>query len=227
LSSSIIATAESMDDVEMQDATAPAAAANGVVESAQVGSLPLEASDVPKPGVNVTKPIPYTFDLGHLLVSDANPLPQNPSNEHLSAVARDCAQVLVNQLLTVCPISSADDGLYIQLPDPITPLPREKTVPKAKEPTKWERFAAKKGIKAKKKEGKLVFDEASGEWVPRYGYKGANKQGENDWLVEVDGDKEARTGEAGDARKEKRAVRKERVKRQQRRERANQNRASK
>jgi regulator of ribosome biosynthesis len=101
------------------------------------------------------------------------------------------------------------------------PLPREKSIPKEKEPTKWERFAAKKGIKAKKREGKLVYDEASGEWVPRYGFKGANKKGESDWLVEVDADKEKRTGEAGDARKEKRADRMERMRRQERKRRAN------
>ncbi len=52
--------------------------------------------------------------------------------------------------------------------------------------TKWQQFAAKKGIKAKRKEGKMVLDEDTSEWVPKYGYKGINKKGESDWLVEVD-----------------------------------------
>jgi len=34
-------------------------------------------------------------------------------------------------------MKSASDGVYAELPDPVTPLPREKPLPKAKEPTKW------------------------------------------------------------------------------------------
>lgn len=71
----------------------------------------------------------------------------------------------------------------------------------------------------------MVYDEEKGEWVPKYGYKGKNRDGEEDWLVEVDEKKEARLGEAGDVRKEKRAERKERVKRQERKMRANERRA--
>jgi regulator of ribosome biosynthesis len=177
--------------------------------------------------VTVTKPIPYTFDLGNLVVNDANPLPTSSSREELLSASRDCAQAIINQLLTTCEIVSTQDGVQINLPSPSTLLPREKAIPKEKEPTKWERFAAKKGIKTKKREGKLVYDEASGEWVPKYGYKGANKAGENDWLVEVDAVKEKSTGEAGDARREKRAERMERMKRQDRKMRANQKRAGK
>jgi regulator of ribosome biosynthesis len=174
-----------------------------------------------RPSVTITKPIPYTFDLGHLLINDANPIQPNPSEQHLVSNGRDCAQALINQLLLTCPIASTPDGVHISLPAPIFILPREKTIPKDKEPTKWERFAKKKGIKAKKREGKLVYDEAKGEWLPKYGYRGANKAGENDWLVEVDAAKEKRTGQAGDLRKEKRTERKERVKRQERKTRAN------
>jgi regulator of ribosome biosynthesis len=177
--------------------------------------------------VIVTKPIPYTFDLGNLLLNDANPLPLNHTPADLSATARDCAQSLINQLLTACPISSTPAGVHITLPSPSTPIPREKSIPKAKEPTKWELFAAKKGIQAKKRDSKKVYDEATGEWVPKWGYKGKNKSGEDDWIVEVDDEKETKTGEAGDVRKEKRAERKERVKRQDRKMRANEKRAMK
>ncbi|KAI7384583.1 hypothetical protein KC336_g18169, partial [Hortaea werneckii] len=53
--------------------------------------------------------------------------------------------------------------------------------------TKWEKFAEKKGIKDKKKDGKLKFDEALGEWVPKYGYKGrSNGAVSQDWMEEVD-----------------------------------------
>lgn len=155
--------------------------------------------------MDAPKPQPYTFDLGHLLCNDANPLPTLPSSSDtaareaiLSTTARDCAQALINQLLTTCTIARApDDGsLQITLPAPETRLPREKPVPKEKEKTKWERFAEKKGIKGKKREGKLAYDEASGEWVPKYGYKG-KKTDNGDWLVEVD-EKAERKRERGD-----------------------------
>lgn len=151
---------------------------------------------------------PYTFDLGHLLCNDPNPLPSLDDDKEavLAATARDCAQGLINQLLSACPISrSQDDGnLQITLPTPTTQLPREKPVPKEKEKTKWEKFAEKKGIKAKRKEGKLVFDEARGEWVPKYGYKGKNKGADGDWLVEVD-EKAEREKEAGNEGARKKA----------------------
>lgn len=132
---------------------------------------------------------PYTFDLGHMLCTDPNPLPSTTgSNKEtiLTTTAQACAQSLINQLLTTCPVTKSDDGaLQLTLPEPSTPLPREKPVPKDKEKTKWEKFAEKKGIKAKKKDGKMVYDEDKGDWVPKYGYKGKDK-GDGDWLVEVD-----------------------------------------
>lgn len=181
--------------------------------------------------VTVTKPIPYTFDLGNLLCNDTNPIPQSASATSipeaiLQSTARDCAQALLNQILSTCAITPSDDAtsLTIALPAPTTLLPREKRVPEPKTKTKWEAFAEKKGIGKGNKDAKsnLVFDQAKGEWVPRWGYKGQNKNGEGDWLVEVDEKKERASGEAGDARSEKRAERKERVRRQDRRERANQ-----
>lgn len=136
---------------------------------------------------------PYTFDVGHMLCIDPNPLPSfTAANKEtvLHTTATACAQALINQLLTTCPITkSSDDGsLQLNLPAPETALPREKPVPKEKEKTKWEKFAEKKGIKAKRKDGKLIYDEAKGDWVPKYGYKGKKAAGEveGDWLVEID-----------------------------------------
>jgi regulator of ribosome biosynthesis len=204
-----------MPDITMVDAPAAVLAAEELENGTKTKS------------VMVTKPIPYTFDLGNLLLNDANPLPLNHTTADLDATARDCAQSLINQILTACPIISTPAGVHITLPQPTTPIPREKMIPKEKEPTKWELFAAKKGIQAKKRDNKKVYDEATGEWVARWGYKGKNKAGENDWLVEVDDEKERATGKAGDSRQEKRAERKERVKRQERKERANEKRNSK
>lgn len=153
--------------------------------------------------VTVEKPIPVVYDLGNLSVFDSNVIDRNDldsSNakreETLRNMTRDNAQLLINQLLSL-PIKSTTDSAggtsgqsasmsLLRLPEPITELPREKPLPKPKAPTKWEKFAAKKGIKAKEKSGKMVFDEASGEWVPKWGYKGVNKKLDDQWLVEVD-----------------------------------------
>lgn len=110
--------------------------------------------------------------------------------------------------------------MLLTLPQPTTSLPREKPLPPEKQATKWEKFAAKKGIKDKKRgEGKMVYDEAKGEWVPKWGYKGRNKDGEGDWIVEVDEKKEKEGG--GNVRSEGRRERKESVRRNERKQRAN------
>ncbi|KAI8935764.1 hypothetical protein NX059_007284 [Plenodomus lindquistii] len=171
--------------------------------------------------VTVNKPTPFTFDLGNLLANDPNPVPAAADEETLTATARDAAQALINQLLSTCEIKSTSEGVHLVLPAPTTPLPREKPIPAAKEQTKWERFAAKKGIKDKKRDGKLVFDDEKQEWVPKWGYKGKNKDGDNQWLVEVDEKKEASTGEAHDQRADGRRERKERIRRNERKQRAN------
>lgn len=64
-----------------------------------------------------------------------------------------------------------------------TVLPRAKPLPKARPPTKWEVFAKEKGITKRKKE-KLVYDDITDTWKPRYGYNriGAEK---DDWLIEM------------------------------------------
>jgi regulator of ribosome biosynthesis len=174
--------------------------------------------------VTVDKPTPFTFDLGNLLANDPNPVELNDSDnleQVLAANARDAAQALINQLLSTCEIKSTTEGVHLVLPATSTPIPREKPIPADKEPTKWELFAKKKGIKDKKRDGKLVYDEATGEWVPKWGYKGKNKEGENDWLVEVDDKKEKETGEAHDARADSRRERKEKVRRNERLQRSN------
>lgn len=167
--------------------------------------------------VTVSKPIPNTYDLGNLATFDPNPLENDKLNdpqqkeEYLASVTRDNLQLLINQVLSL-PIktttethgsSTGQDSTMtlIQLPDPSTPLPREKAIPKAKAATKWEQFAARKGIKPKAKDGKMVYDEATGEWVPKWGYKGKNKELDNQWLVEVDDKVKGTADELVDPRK--------------------------
>ncbi|KAM4054901.1 ribosome biogenesis regulatory protein (RRS1) domain-containing protein [Hirsutella rhossiliensis] len=179
----------------------------------------------PKLPVAVEKPTPYTFDLGLLLAQDPNSITLDHSSleQSLAEVARDGAQALINQLLTACPLTTTNDGVLLSLPAPATPLPREKPVPEAKPPTKWERFAAKKGIKPKTREQRknLAFDEESGEWKRKWGYKGMNKKGEDDWLVEIDPKKEMERKEGTSVRGDGRRDRKERIKRNERKMRKN------
>ncbi|GAB7353282.1 hypothetical protein MBLNU459_g3786t1 [Dothideomycetes sp. NU459] len=216
-----------MSTDEMMIDSAPAVA-NGAAAAAADDSDAMDVETTTKPQrlpVTVSKPIPYTFDLGNLLCNDENPLPpaHAVSESDIQAAARDCAQALLNQLLSTCAISRTDDGtsMTLALPAPATALPREKPVPADKPPTKWQEFAKKKGIKDKKKDTKLVFDEASGEWVPKWGYKGKNKQGENDWLVEVDAKKEKATGEVADKRQESREQRKKNIRLNERQQKKN------
>ncbi|KAF7169464.1 hypothetical protein CNMCM5623_002173 [Aspergillus felis] len=202
----------------------------------------------PKPEklpVTVSKPTPYTFDLGYLMANDPNPLElprSEPLNVSLKAIARDGTQSLLNQLLTTCPItSSAQNGVLLTLPPPTTVLPRHKPLPTPKQPTKWELFARKKGIGKysskpgaaladKERRKKLVYDEEKGEWVPRWGYKGKNKS-DDEWLVEVkekDWKKEEEAAAKGSSiRGLSRADRKERIRRNERKMRSNERRSRK
>ncbi|KAM3414759.1 Ribosome biogenesis regulatory protein [Cercospora zeina] len=158
------------------------------------------------------QPQPYTFDLGNLMCQDPNPLPSSLSSttttpiekeQILSTLAQKCAQALIHQLLAQ-PITrnESDSSLQISLPAPEFPLPREKPVPKEKEKTKWERFAEKKGIKAKRKDGKMEFDEERKEWKAKYGYGSQIRRRpgevEADWIQEVDEKAERAKKEEGE-----------------------------
>lgn len=196
----------------------------------------MSATAKPKLPVTVDKPTPYTFDLGLLLATDPNPLglDHDDLEASLAAVARDGAQALVNQLLTTCPItSSKTDGVLLSLPPHVTPLPREKPLPTPKPPTKWEQFAARKGIKPKTKEQRqnLRYNEDKGEWEKKWGWKGPQDRSEgkvpDDWLVEVDTAKEAKLKEGETVRGESRRERKEKVRRNERKMRSNARHAAK
>ncbi|KAK3329753.1 ribosomal biogenesis regulatory protein [Apodospora peruviana] len=176
--------------------------------------------------VVVDKPTPYTFDLGLLLANDPNPLSIGPSEREasLAAIARDGAQSLINQLLTVCPISSTPAGVLLSLPPAQTPLPREKPVPAPKAETKWSAFAKRRGIAPKTREQRrnLQLNEETGTFERRWGYKGANKAGQDDAIIELKTSTEANRKEGTTVRGDKRREIRERVKRNERRMKKNQ-----
>ena len=102
---------------------------------------------------------------------------------YLQATARDGVQALINGLFNL-PIQKSGDGPLAMLPSIETALPRAKPLPKPKAPTKWEQFAAAKGIQKKRRE-KKVWDEEKQEWVDRWGRGAKNKEVEEQWAVEV------------------------------------------
>ena len=84
--------------------------------------------------------------------------------------ATERVQLMIRKVFTLPDAGRPKDGgRLVVLPDTTTPLPREKPVPKPKVQTKWEQFAEKKGI-LKKKRSRMVYDEESESYKPRYGY---------------------------------------------------------
>lgn len=181
----------------------------------------------PKLPVAVNKPTPYAFDLGLLLATDPNPVSLPSSGQDLeqalAETARDGAQALINQLLSTCPINSTQEGVALTLPPPTTALPREKPLPAPKQMTKWQKFAAKKGIAPKTREQRrnLVYDEDEGAWRPKWGMGGANKKGEGAPIMEIDTKKEKDAKEGTTVRGEGRRERKENLRRNERKMRKN------
>ncbi|CAG8711022.1 6265_t:CDS:2, partial [Cetraspora pellucida] len=151
-------------------------------------SAQLEAQKSQYKSINVEKQVPLQLDLGLLAGFDVNALEENKlkaeTDNYLKSYTRDGTQLLINEIFRLPLTSVQDVGVVAELPKIITAIPREKPLPKPKPPTRWERFAKLKGIK-KNTKSRLIYDEKRGEWVPRWGYKGANDDGANEWLVPV------------------------------------------
>lgn len=211
-------------------------------------------AEADRPSANVEKPTPYTYDFGHLSTVDPNPLPPASQllaqslparNEALKAIARDGAQSLLRTLLTSSSINivSNSDSLLMNLPpcEESDRTPRWKPLPKPKEPTKWEQFARKKGIgkfggnlkggaALEDRRKNAVFNEATGEWEKKWGYKGKKDGVQSDWLVELD-DNQVKTEkgltDGKTIRNEGKREKMERMRRQERKERSNSKRSGK
>jgi regulator of ribosome biosynthesis len=82
------------------------------------------------------------------------------------------------------------------------------------------------GAKLEDRRKNMVYDEESGEWVKKWGYKGKNKGTDGDWLVELDDEKVKKeknlSAESGmTIRGEGKRERMERMRRQDRKQRNN------
>ncbi|KAG8952612.1 Rhodanese- sulfurtransferase [Tulasnella sp. 424] len=159
--------------------------------------------------VAVKKETPLEADVGLLTITDPNPIDEEEykadREAHLQALARDGVQALLTQVFAL-PTRSSVHGPLAILPQPTTKLPRAKPLPKPRMLTKWEKFANTKGISHRKRINK-VFDEEKQEWVARWGYRGKNKEKEQQWLHEIPTSKP----DDYDPRAEARKARKERT----------------
>lgn len=123
------------------------------------------------------------FDLGNLLAYDASPIDDHTGFTDASHVDRVCHEMAarifqgMTRRLFELPCEIVPVGRIAALPAPSTVLPREKPLPKPRPPTKWEIFAQRKGIQ-KRKRSNLEWDEVSGEWRRRYGYKRVGDEGD-------------------------------------------------
>jgi len=137
--------------------------------------------------ITVEKAIDLDIDVGSLLAIDNNLLDdqalKSNKESYMLSLARDNAQLLFNEVWKL-PSEKMQDATVAQLPAPTTSLPREKHIPKPKPLTKWEEFAKLKGIKKKKTGSKMVWDDESKSWKPRWGYKRAGDK-TKEWVLEV------------------------------------------
>lgn len=122
-----------------------------------------------------------SFDIAHLTVLDTQHYKNDDVKDANAVKARATASFL-NIYSQFQSLPKQSDGAY-KLPKPTISLPREKMLPLEKPKTRWEQFKENKGIKTQKKETK-VFDEETGEWRLRYGYKRAHDP-KDTWVIEV------------------------------------------
>jgi regulator of ribosome biosynthesis len=118
------------------------------------------------------------LDLGNLTALDPSPTDASAFragdiSAAVLAAATAVAQTLVGEIFKLPVTLDTNVGPLARLPPPTAPVPREKPLPKAKPETKWQKFAAEKGI-AKRAKSKLVWDESSNEWKRRHGYDRVN-----------------------------------------------------
>jgi len=118
------------------------------------------------------------LDLGNLIAFDYQ---EYPPNSDIKIITQNAVQELFQELFNL-PIKADDSDPLALLPQGTYSMPREKSVPVTLPPTKWEKFAATKGIQ-KKKKSRLVFDEISKEYKPRFGRNRALTV-DDDWVQE-------------------------------------------
>jgi len=124
---------------------------------------------VPQPRLDTNE-----YCLRNLLASDISPLNDVEDEDELRQVSRDNLQLLVNRVFAL-PREVTESGVVVTLPAKETyKLPRVRRLAKASPKTRWEKFAEQKGI-MKKKRSRLVWDETTNDWKPRWGHDSQKK----------------------------------------------------
>ncbi|CAL5978688.1 Ribosome_biogenesis regulatory protein (RRS1) [Hexamita inflata] len=106
-------------------------------------------------------------DLYYLTALNFDPIPEETINSefNLMQYTSNNLKSLFEEFAQLKSTQNQDGWIY-DLPKPIGSLPREKSLPKPKPQTKWEKFAAEKGIQKRKKD-RLTYDEQTGKYKPR------------------------------------------------------------
>lgn len=109
----------------------------------------------------------YMNDLYYLTHLNPEPVPEDVYNDDfkIMQLTSNSLDLLLKEFSQL-KCESTPDGMVYELPPPVNPLPREKPLPQPKPQTKWQKFAAEKGIK-KRKHDRMVMDEVTGKMRPR------------------------------------------------------------
>lgn len=158
----------------------------------------------------------YELDLGNLTAFDK----RVGLEGNLVDLATQGIEPLVHAVFSL-PILESEDAKLVTLPNCESHLPRAKPIPKERAVTKWEKYAKEKGIQ-KKRRDRLVLDEATGEYVPRYG-KGSKNALDRDVILPH----KASMGDDYDPFAQKRKDKKQRIKENKKKQNSNLGRASK
>ncbi len=117
-------------------------------------------------------------DLGHLLVYDNQPFKEFVGEDDMVERGKSNLKYIFEELIKLSNIQKGEEENKrdfdkpednVQLPKPLTVLPRAKPIPKPKAMTKWEKYRLEKGIEPREKRSRMVFSETADDWVPRWG----------------------------------------------------------
>lgn len=131
----------------------------------------------------------YLVDAGNLTITTTNVVSgERRSETELLVNATKAVQTLFAELLALPQERKRRENEATAevtlLPQPLERLPREKPPPKEKILTAWQKFALKKGIKDRTKTN-TKFDEATGEFVDKWGKRAREDRGKKDWIREI------------------------------------------
>mgnify|MGYP002789142185 FL=1 len=142
--------------------------------------------------------IPLQVDLPLLAVYDMNGVrsfPECSLEENVRLTVQQDMQEIIDQLFklpmetaTACPLPPALPDKTKGHKGAMLRLPRQKPIPAARQPTRWEQFAKTKGIKKRRKRSGMQWNDRLGSYAARHGAKSAKNQikQQEDWCQEVD-----------------------------------------